>query len=363
MQSIIFFAVCGIFATVNPKMETEGTPRITPMLVQYLVGLCCLKWDPEAVDVTIGDMVLDNAAGKERDVDVTVTVAESGSTTYAFKAYEVKREVKPLDVVNVEALCLKLLDMQSITHRAIVSASGFTSAAQTKAAHHGVELYRLCLWTRPLQEQFPSLAMQGTVEECFPGTKVLLCWVGAQLALVAREAKGNFTVRDADRLLDANGETHSRYSTFADYKQELLLRSTETLFTIEPATTVLGIFPVPLTAAKGITPAGPAWPHTHTLDVSGDNIYVTTANGPCRLDIVTITGQLQWQRGEKPRYYVMERVSDGEAFAGALVSTEAREGHMTCLVFSPKTRDIAVRFVRLAEKHRSMIRRLKLEIV
>ena len=96
---------------------------LTPMLVQYLVGLCCLRWDPEAIDVTIGDMVLDEAADKERDVDVTVTVAESDGTKSAFKAYEVKREGSPLDVADVEALCLKLLDMPSISHRAIVSSS------------------------------------------------------------------------------------------------------------------------------------------------------------------------------------------------------------------------------------------------
>jgi hypothetical protein len=23
---------------------------LTPMLVQYLVGLCCLRWDPDAVE-------------------------------------------------------------------------------------------------------------------------------------------------------------------------------------------------------------------------------------------------------------------------------------------------------------------------
>jgi hypothetical protein len=99
---------------------------LSPMLVQYLVGLCCLKWDPDAVDVTISDMVLDPAAGKERDVDVTVTITESGSVTHAFKAYEVKHESAPLDVADVEQLCMKLLDMPSVTHRAIVSASGFT---------------------------------------------------------------------------------------------------------------------------------------------------------------------------------------------------------------------------------------------
>lgn len=53
---------------------------LAPMLVQYLVGLCCLRWDQDAIDVTIGDMVLDAAADKDRDVDVTVTVAETDGT-------------------------------------------------------------------------------------------------------------------------------------------------------------------------------------------------------------------------------------------------------------------------------------------
>lgn len=35
-----------------------------PMLVQYLVGLCALRNNPDAVDVTVGDLVLDTAARK-----------------------------------------------------------------------------------------------------------------------------------------------------------------------------------------------------------------------------------------------------------------------------------------------------------
>ena len=58
---------------------------LTPMLVQYLVGLCCLRYDPDAVDVTIGDLVLDTAAQKKRDVDVTVTVKEEDGSLRAFK--------------------------------------------------------------------------------------------------------------------------------------------------------------------------------------------------------------------------------------------------------------------------------------
>jgi hypothetical protein len=86
-------------------------PLFSPMLVQYLIGLCCLKWNSDAVDVTIGDMVYDIGAEKHRDLDVTVTVKEHGHITHAFKAYEVKHEGQPLDVVTTEQLCLKLLDM------------------------------------------------------------------------------------------------------------------------------------------------------------------------------------------------------------------------------------------------------------
>src|SRR5580704_6702241 len=249
------------------------------MLVQYLVGLCCLKWHPDAVDVTIGDMVLDPAAGKQRDVDVTVTISDSGNITHAFKAYEVKHESSPLDVADVEQLCLKLLDMPSVTHRAIVSASGFTSSARSKAARHGVTLYGLRQWTRPLQEQFPALTMQGTAQECFPMSQTLLCWTNVQYAIVAREAESPFSVQPDDKLFDASGNVHPKYKKFADYQNELLLRSTEILFQLEPAVTILRTFPVPNTVSDGTVPAGPGWPHTHTLDAHSDGVHVETSKG------------------------------------------------------------------------------------
>jgi hypothetical protein len=333
---------------------------LTPMLVQYLVGLCCLRWDPEAIDIIIGDMVLDKAAGKERDVDVTVTVAESEGSIRAFKAYEVKREGTPLDVADVEQLCLKLLDMPSLTHRAIVSSSGFTEGAQQKASSHGVELFALQPWTRPLQEQFPLLTMKGTAQEHFRGCQCLLCWLEPRYALVALEARGSFNVQTEDSLFDASGQPHAKYATFGGYQRELLLRSTEILFPLEPAATVLRTFPLPFGAPKGVVPSGPGWPHTHTLDVTGDDVYVQTESGLCHLNYVTITGYLQWQRGPDPVYYVMECVPGGDAFAGAVIYAEKREGHMTALVYSPKTREIGVHFVRLAEKHQNAIRKLSL---
>ncbi len=335
---------------------------LSPMLVQYLVGLCCLKSHPEAVDVILGDMVSDPAAGKKRDVDVTVTISKAGSITHAFKAYEVKHEGKPLDVADVEQLCLKLLDMPSVTHRAIVSASGFTLSAQSKAARHGIVLYTLQPWTRPLQEQFPALTMQGTAEECFPMDEVLLFWLNAGYAIISQQAKGPFSVLPDDILYDASGNTHSKYRTFAEYQNELLLRSTEILFQLEPAVTIFRTFPIPFAQSDGVVPTGPAWPHTHTLDVHSDEVHVETGNGRHRIDVITINGHLQWQRvAANPLYYVLGEIQSGEAFAGALVSLGKRSGHMNALVFSPKTREVTVHIVRLAEKHLNYIRGLALE--
>jgi hypothetical protein len=331
------------------------------MLVQYLVGLCCLRWSADVVEVKLGDLVYDGAAKKARDVDVTVTVDAGSEGQFVFMAYEVKREADPLDVVAVEQLVMKLKDMKSVTHRAIVSASGFTDGARAKAKRHRVTLYQLEPWTRPLQEQFPSLLMKGTIEECFPMSKYLLCWPQHKFSIVARAAQGSFNVLDTDPLFTAKRKPHLKFRTFQDLKAELLLRSTEVLFPLEPAQTVFNTFPIPAVVPDGQTPAGPAWPHTHTLDIASDDVYIDAASTFFRLDQITISGWLQWQRSqERTLYYVMQDSTTNAAFAGALISPELRDGHMTALLLSPTSREIGIHFVRLSEKHLNMIRGLSL---
>ncbi|WP_213941856.1 hypothetical protein [Pseudomonas sp. dw_612] len=333
---------------------------LTPMMVQYLVGLCCLKSDPDAVDVTIGDMVYDPAADKERDVDVTVTITESGGVTHAFKAYEVKREGTPLDVAEVEQLCMKFIDMPSVTHRSIVSASGYTASARKKAETHGITLYEFKAWTRPLQEQFPALTMQGTAQECFRMCTTLLCWSQHQLQIMAPQATGNSTVLPTDKLLDSKGNAHSTYATFEQYQNELLLRSTKLLLSVMPGPSTMDS--LPLEDSSSIA-ASPEWPHSHTLDVTNDEVFLGIEPGVCRIDLVTISGHLQWQRNtSQALYYVIDHIPSGEAFAGAVISSPQGDGTMTALVFSPITRAIDIRPIRLAKKHQNSIRNLKLKL-
>lgn len=333
---------------------------ISPMLVQYLVGLCCLKWHPDKVTVTIGDMVADTAAGKTRDVDVTVTVHEPAGTTHAFKAYEVKHEGQPLDVAVVEQLVIKLNDMPAVTDKAVVSASGFTVGAKAKAEYHGVRLYDIRPWTRPLQEQFPALTMTGTPAECFPMSSVLLCWTDHSLQIISPQAKSVFNVGANDVIFNKGGKKHPIYKNFGSFADEILFRSTGILYQVEPASTIMRTFPVPYPSAEREVGVGPPWPHTHTLDVRGDGVFVMTNEGRVQIESLTVSGSLQWQREPSALYYVMEDAMTGEAFAGALIANKPRQGNMIALVLTPDSRDIRIEFVTLTHQQKNFISGLTL---
>lgn len=333
----------------------------SPMLVQYLVALCCQKWEPDAVDVVVGDMVHDEVGDIDRDIDVTVTVREGGALTHAFKAYEVKREAKPLDIATVEQLCAKMGDMPSLTHRAIVSSSGFSAGAITKAAKKGVALYQLKPWAGDMRKNFPLFDVDGSPQDFFRTSELLLCWPSRFFSIVARSAPGPFEIAPGDALFTAKGRKHKRFPTFADYTDALLWRSTDLLFATQMPEHMRVHAPVPLGAhANGYT-SGPSWPHTHTLDVSADAVFVRIGEMLCRLDMVSISGKLQWQRYDHQfQFQVLEEVSSGEVFAAAVVSPERRLGRVCCILLSPGTREIGIRFVELSPRHRNAIRKLKL---
>jgi len=329
------------------------------MLVQYLVGLFCLRHDPKAVDITIGDMVFDLAAGKERDVDVTVTAADAPNSTIAVKAYEVKREGEPLDVGKVEGLCLKLADMPRITQKAIVSNSGFTEGAVAKAARHGVDLYTLEHWTSQLESDFPDFGLTGVPENTLHFIRSLLTWNDCTVRPLVPSGPSSFTIEHMEPILTSTGKPHKRFATFNDYSSDLLLRSTELLYDLEPARTVFRTFPADWTSWDSY---GPAWPHTHTMDTSSDRAFLRLSGEVLRVESATINGFLQWQhKRERPSFVLMRRVTDGEPFAGALVALGQREGQMFAFTIANSTR-AGVHLVQLEEKHLNAIRRLKLDV-
>src|ERR1019366_1279427 len=318
---------------------------LTPMLVQYLIGLCCLRRNPDAVDITVGDMVLDTAAGKRRDVDITVTLQEEDGSVSAFKAFEVKREGEPLDVATVEQLCMKFADMPTVTHRAIVSASGFTKGAIAKATAHNVQLLVFKPWTLPLSDQFPAFENIGAPSEFLRGVQSnFLCWVGWKLSLVVSKGPSSFNWDSATPAYATNGNTHSKYATLGDFSDSLLYRSTGILFTLERAQTIARSFPPHPVEGNNEIVATPPWPHTHTLGVVDDQIFMKFGSEVGLVSFATISGSLQWQKRKRiPEFHVLEQLPTGEAFAGAAIADwGSGDGRLMGLIFSPHSRAIDV---------------------
>ena len=333
---------------------------LTPMLVQYLVGLCCLRYNPDAVDVTIGDLVLDTAAQKKRDVDVTVTVKGEDGSLRAFKAYEVKKEGKPLDVATVEQLCIKLRDMPAVTHRAIVSNSSFTEGAINKARAHQVELFELKPWTKPIQSQFPDFPGIGLPDTFFCSFEfALLYWVDPHVQLLVPTCTSPFTCNSDTQILTSKGHRHKTFAAFDAFGKAMIHRSTTILFSIEPAFSVLRTFPF-LSRPDMAFEASPPWPHT--LQVNHDKAYLNLDGRLHQITSVTISGHLQWQRKKMlPQFHVIETVPEGTIFAGSVIADrDDEEGNMLAIIFPPQSRELGIHQFRLSERHKNIIRNLKL---
>lgn len=325
---------------------------LSPMVVQYLVGLCCARGNPSAVDVTIGDMVYDSLAEKTRDVDVTVTMAKEGDVS-GYLAYEVKHEHAPLDLPVVEGLCAKLTDMKQLSSRAIVSTSSYTPAAMRKAAAWGIELFTLRRWSEPVGQLLPAFAeVVKTPDEFFEISQALLQWHDDYSFLHVPDADP-FTWGPDTPLYTAKGKTHPRYKSMQMLMPAIKLRSTKALLNVPPASGHLG------TNFDDIAP----WPFAHTLDVISDKLYMKCGTKLLPIVSWTISGQLQWDKFENVgHYYIMQSADGASLFSAAAIGGGAPGDRMVALLFVPDSREVTVTSFELLDKHKNAIRNLKLDL-
>jgi hypothetical protein len=317
---------------------------LTPMLVQYRVGLLCVKANPDSIEITLGDQVVDPTTNDPRDVDVTVTASLSGRE-YAFKAYEVKARKKRLDVTVIEQLCQKLNDISAFSHKGIVSSSGYTEGARRKAATHGVKLYSLQPWDTPVEADFPRLALRGTPTNVLQFTRRLLMWNhDAYLHFHCPDAAKPFTVADGDPILTPSGKVH-KFATVSKYRQELLLRSTEILCAIAPIIDMAGIEP-----------------HNHTISIERDAACLRLSGDLCQISTVTIIGLLGWVMDRKKiGYRIMRELETNSPFAAAAVALGEREGQIYALIIG-NDNQLDVHIEQIPENQLNMLRDLKLKI-
>lgn len=134
---------------------------LTPTDIHILVGILLQNSAVEDLDITLGHWLMDKAAGKKRDIDITVINNDKKELKYL--GLEVKNHKRKFVVEDVEQLCIKLKDIDSIQQGGIISASGYTPAAESKAKAHGIELFELRKW-EPESKHFEHFIIPADFE-------------------------------------------------------------------------------------------------------------------------------------------------------------------------------------------------------
>lgn len=345
-------------------LEFEVITILTPMMVQYLVGLCCLRHDPNAVEVTVGDMVYDRAAEKERDVDITITFKNEDGSISAFKAAEVKKEAKPLDVVTIEQLCMKFSDMPQITHRSIFSTSGYSEAAKAKAKYHSVDIYTLKPWNKRIECDFPDFDGVGTPSEFLARVDAcILRWLEHSSYVVVPNGPSSFHWYTDTPLFLPDGSPHDKYGNMGKYIEILERRSADILCTIDPILNIAEKLIHPPEIINREPFSALTFNHSHTMDVSNDDVYLKLEDTLCKITSITLSGVMQWGiKRREPEFFILENALTQEIFAGAAIADYGEnDGRMFAMIFPESGREIGIHSFFIPEKQKNIIHNLKLK--
>lgn len=337
---------------------------LSPMEVQYVVGLCCLRSHPDAVEVMLGNFVEDDAAQEERDVDVTVRYQDLTGQVQAFMGYEVNRRREPLGTPEVEQLTAKLADMPAVTHPAIVSGSGFTAPAIRKAQRHGVGLYTIFPWTTPVRDDFGPTTLQGTAAETFSFTTDTLEFLGTtRVTLNPRtrpEDRHGTEIGDGTPLLDSQRGIHPDFATLGALMNRALQCIQLQLGRLPGANERL-MAPIPYPPnERPDGPIGTPFDLDQVMDLPA-GIHFESRGELIPLTQLQVFGRVQIisTRIRETDSYIMRNHLTGEVFAGArVVRAPGDTGMLLAITLVPGSSQIAVHPVQLTAAQQHQIRRL-----
>ena len=112
--------------------------------IHYLVWLLSrVSENKKNIDIEIGSEIYDSVWEINRDIDVTISFTDDDDNKNVFKWIEVKDHSRPLTIEHAEQLCQKFNDLEWVTHKAIVSSSGYTASAIKKCSKNGIDLYEI----------------------------------------------------------------------------------------------------------------------------------------------------------------------------------------------------------------------------
>jgi hypothetical protein len=339
---------------------------MAPMHFQLLVGLCCLRHEPDAVEMTIGDRVWDSDAESHRDVDVTIVVSETEGKRTGFVGYDAKME--RLNVDEVEQLCTKLNDMPDLTTRAIVSAYGYSDTAIRKAAKKGVNLFEFRDWTENVKSGFPKATLDGAASESLFCSSTAFRWVGVpQLKFNPGDPNREDYLSDLTgetKLLRANGQPHTKHPTIQALVNALLPFLANELSGERAAQAILG---APIPYPPNLRPEGPMGEPIQFPIVVCPIVDPTffSINGTLRqLKAVHVAGSLQWHYSRvSAEYKILVELSTQQVYAGAAIAIHpGHSGKLMAATLAPDNSLMEVRLICLTPKQQNFIHRLKVPV-
>jgi hypothetical protein len=199
--------------------------ELSPTDIHFLAALLLSCADGRDIEIELGDLVYDEAAEKERDIDITVTKRNSDGSIHVYKAIEVKDHTKPLDVIHVEQLCAKMADMPDLTERSIVSSSGYTRPAIKKALKKGVELLEIVPW----KDTTKGFDFWNTGQENYEFADYKNNWdeyfIRFNLDNGSQYDVGDKAIIPNIEICDANGNQYPNVPNLATLKQSLFDQS------------------------------------------------------------------------------------------------------------------------------------------
>lgn len=294
---------------------------LTPTDFHYLVGILLSVSQTDGLEIEYGNMLWDDKAEENRDVDVTIRLKGENNQNRLFLGYEAKDHTRKLGTQCIEQLIQKGRDIPELVEMNIVSGSGFTEPAKRKAKAYNVNLYNLSDWkNNEVFDQFKIL----------PGAK------HNEWELEWLEIEGEHFVMPEDLHLDENqqlspliytedGSPLSPDQNLVDFLQEMKHSWTSALnFYYPPLLRNPGI-PIPISAE---------------IHLEGEKLYALAGSHAIPLREIEISGTVVWRKTE---HSIVSKVliKDGEKspLAGVVLSIN-KEQDIICYTMSNVTNKV-----------------------
>lgn len=338
---------------------------LTPMQVQYLVGLLCCRHSADSVQVMLGDMVDDPIAAKQRDVDVTITGADQDGIATKV-GLEVKREGQPLDLPAIESLVCKLNDMPSLTSRGVVSASGFAKPALRKLRKHGLTPFHLVCHKGSLADLFPSFrSATRPVDKYFTSVIQNVTWGEIRVLKLnpLDECREDIVecVRRNDNYYESDDPTAKPAGSINSFFQSLLQQITGK-FKDDPAVNIPIDEAMVFIDQEESARKRKIVPLNANIDFDKP-FFLRGTHGSRSIHSVRIECDLvNTVRRVVHDCWVMMDLNHNRPFGAASVAElPLHGGFLLAAIISPHDQTLQIAPLRLAERHTNAIRRLRLQ--